>query len=94
MTFKGEKLTSSSKFSGDNVRGNMKLIDCRKRTIAVLILLILYSRNTFSFYFFSLIANWTLRFRSVAVFAKASALMTIPAAIAGPAISANEIPIC
>jgi hypothetical protein len=31
--------------------GNMKLIDCRKRTIAVLILLILYSRNTFSFYF-------------------------------------------
>jgi hypothetical protein len=74
--------------------GNMKLIDCRKRTIAVLILLILYSRNTFSFYFFSLIANWTLRFRSVAVFAKASALMTIPAAIAGPAISANESPIC
>ena len=86
-----------SDFSVDDVRGNMKFFDCRKREreIAVLILLILYSRNTFSlYYFFSLIANWTLRFRSVALFAKASALMTIPAAIAGPAISANESPIC
>lgn len=86
-----------SDFSVDDVRGNMKFFDCtkREREIAVLILLILYSRNTFSFYyFFSLIANWTLRFRSVALFAKASALMTIPAAIAGPAISANESPIC
>lgn len=87
-----------SDFSVDDVRGNMKLFDCRKRErereISVLISLILYSRNTFSFYFFSLIANWTLRFRSVALFAKASALMTIPAPIAGPAISANESPIC
>lgn len=85
-----------SNILGDTVLGNMKLNDCRKRAIDFFcILLIPYSGNTFSFYyFFSLIANWTLRFRSVALLAKASALMTIPAAIAGPAISANESPIC
>lgn len=46
------------------------------------------------FYLSNLSAARILRFRFVALFAYASALMTIPAAITGPATSANENPSC